>query len=255
VWARGFIKPDVDKAIAYIDWSHQEFGIAAALSHDPAMMQAYSSGDPYMEFAKMAKAVPPDATKEQYPEERERFKITALAVLYGMSEKTLAYKLGMHPVEAKNLLSLHKRIFKKFWDWLDALVYYARQHGKISTVFGWQIHVAHRTNSRTICNFPMQANGAEMLRLACCLATERGIKVCALVHDALLIEASNDEMDATVNATKLAMKEASEIVLDGFVLRTEALVIRYPDRYMDKRGKQMWDIVMRHVSPNGSGNI
>ena len=33
----------------------------------------------------------------------------------------------------------------------------------------------------------MQANGAEMLRLACCLATERGIEVCAPVHDAVLI--------------------------------------------------------------------
>ena len=34
----------------------------------------------------------------------------------------------------------------------------------------------------------MQANGAEMLRLACCLAIERGVKVCAPVHDAILID-------------------------------------------------------------------
>jgi hypothetical protein len=44
----------------------------------------------------------------------------------------------------------------------------------------------------------MQANGAEMLRLACCLATERGIEVCAPVHDAILICAPLDRLDDDV---------------------------------------------------------
>ena len=61
--------------------------------------------------------------------------------------------------------------------------------GRIETVFGWRLHVGAEFNPRSLMNFPMQANGAEMLRLACCLATERGIAVCAPVHDALLIEA------------------------------------------------------------------
>jgi hypothetical protein len=89
----------------------------------------------------------------------------------------------------------------------------------------------------------MQANGAEMLRLACCLATERGIKVCAPVHDAILIEAANDKIDETVAETQSVMQEASEIVLNGFVLRTDAEIIRWPERYRDKRGEKMWDTV------------
>ena len=44
----------------------------------------------------------------------------------------------------------------------------------------------------------MQANGAEMLRLACCFATEEGIAVCAPVHDAILIEAPVEEIDHIV---------------------------------------------------------
>ena len=44
-------------------------------------------------------------------------------------------------------------------------------------------------------NFPMQANGAEMLRLACCLATEGGVRICAQVHYALLIEAPMRELE------------------------------------------------------------
>ena len=39
------------------------------------------------------------------------------------------------------------------------------------------------------------------------------------------------------------MREASELVLPGFPLRTDAKIVRYPDRYMDKRGKEMWQTV------------
>ena len=55
----------------------------------------------------------------------------------------------------------------------------------------------------------MQANGAEMLRLACCLATEGGIEVCAPVHDAVLIAAPLYRLDEDVAAMRKAMREAS----------------------------------------------
>ena len=45
VWLRGLIKPAPGYGLAYIDWSQQEFGIAAALSGDAAMSAAYASGD------------------------------------------------------------------------------------------------------------------------------------------------------------------------------------------------------------------
>lgn len=48
---RSLIKPPPGFGLAHIDYSQQEFGIAAALSDDPAMLAAYLSGDPYMEFA------------------------------------------------------------------------------------------------------------------------------------------------------------------------------------------------------------
>jgi hypothetical protein len=89
----------------------------------------------------------------------------------------------------------------------------------------------------------MQANGAEMLRLACCLATERGIPVCAPVHDALLVGGPIDRIGSVVRATQDAMREASELVLPGFPLRTDAKLILYPDRYRDSRGADMWATV------------
>jgi DNA polymerase I len=94
----------------------------------------------------------------------------------------------------------------------------------------------------------MQANGAEMLRLACCLATERGIEVCAPVHDAVLISAPLDRLDEDVARMQDAMREASRIVLDGFELATDPKINRYPERYMDDRGATMWERVMELIN-------
>jgi hypothetical protein len=91
----------------------------------------------------------------------------------------------------------------------------------------------------------MQSHGAEMLRLACCLCTENGIQVCAPVHDALLIEARDVEIEAVVAQTQAYMQQASLAVLPGFPLRTEAKIVRYPERYQDPRGVQMWETVQR----------
>ena len=245
VWLRGLIRPEPGWGLAYIDWSQQEFGIAAALSGDQAMRDAYTSGDPYLAFAGQAGAVPPDATKASHPEVREQFKACALAVQYGMGAEALAAKIGQPSFRARELLNLHKRTYRDFWHWSGSALDTAMLKGSLPTVFGWRLNTGANANPRSIQNFPMQANGAEMLRLACCLVTESGIKVCAPVHDALLIEAPLAELDETVKHTQQLMAEASQIVLDGFCLRSDAEVVRYPDRYTDKRGAVMWATVMK----------
>src|SRR5262249_45247249 len=156
----------------YIDWEQQEFGIAAALSGDPLMMDAYCSGDPYLTFAKQAGADPPDATKQSHASTRELFKACVLATQYGMGAEALALRLGKPPVAARDLLRAHRQTYSTFWRWSDAAVDCAILTGALATVFGWRVHVSGETNPRALRNFPMQANGAEMLRLACCLATE-----------------------------------------------------------------------------------
>jgi hypothetical protein len=84
VWLRGLIKPPPGYAVAYVDWSQQEFGIAAALSGDLAMQSAYRTGDCYLAFGKQAGAIPPDGTKKTHKSVRELFKQCVLGVQYGM---------------------------------------------------------------------------------------------------------------------------------------------------------------------------
>jgi hypothetical protein len=247
VWLRSLIKPPPGWGVAYIDWAQQEFGIAAALSGDAAMLAAYRSGDPYLAFAKQAGAVPADATKQSHGPERERFKQCVLAVQYGMEAESLALRIRQPPVVARDLLRAHRETYRTFWRWSDAAVDQAMLHGAIWTAYGWPVRTGEQPNPRSLRNFPMQANGAEMLRIACCLATERGIEVCAPVHDAVLIAAPLERIEADVTAMQTAMAEASAAVLDGFVLGTDAKVTRYPDRYSDPRGEVMWNRVSNLV--------
>ncbi|MGM0488441.1 MAG: DNA polymerase [Planctomycetota bacterium] len=243
-WLRSLIQPETGRAVAYVDWSQQEFGIAAALSGDSAMMDAYASGDPYLRFAIQAGAVPADATKDSHPRERELFKTAALGVNYGMGEQSLAQRIGEPPCVARRLLRLHHETYPQFWKWSQAAVDRAMLHGSLRTIFGWTVHVGQQVNPRSLANYPMQANGAEMLRLASCLAVERGIRVCAPVHDALLVEGPVRAIHEVVSDTQHAMAEASRVVLNGFELRSDAEVVRHPDRYSDKRGKKMWQTVL-----------
>jgi hypothetical protein len=247
VWLRGLIRPQPGWGLAYVDWSQQEFGIAAALSQDAAMMGAYRSGDPYLAFAIQAGAVPKEATKKTHEAQREQFKQCVLAVQYGMGEVSLAARINQPVARARQLLELHKRTYKQFWKWSDSAVDEAVLGGRLWTVFGWQIYATGEINDRSLRNFPVQATGADMLRIACVLLTDAGIRVCAPVHDALLIEAPLEDLDEAVAITQALMKRASAIVLDGFELGSDVKEVRYPQRFMDKRGAQMWDKVMRLI--------
>jgi DNA polymerase-1 len=243
VWLRGLIKPPPGHGLAYVDWKQQEFAIAAALSGDKAMQAAYLTGDCYLAFAKQANAVPADATDKTHQAQRELFKQCALGVIFGMEAEGLALRIGQPPIIARDLLRAHHETYRIFWQWSDAAVDQAMLLGVIYTVFGWPVHVGEHTNPRSLRNFSMQGNGAEMLRIACCLAVERGIEVCCPIHDALLICSSLDRLDTDIATTRAAMAEASRLVLDGFELGTDFKDVRHPHRYMDARGREMWDRV------------
>jgi hypothetical protein len=204
VWLRGLIKPPEGHALAYIDWSQQEFGIAAALSGDANMLEAYNSGDPYLKFGQLAGAIPEDANKS-HPL-RGLFKQCVLAVQYGMGVEALAYRIGRADSIARDLLRKHHQTFAPFWKWNDDVESHAMLTRQLSTMFGWTERLCGAdANPRHIRNFQMQAGGAEMMRLACCLGVERGIEICAPVHDAFLICAPLNRIDEAVAEMQACM--------------------------------------------------
>ncbi|WP_169973107.1 DNA polymerase [Tautonia rosea] len=242
-WLRGLIKPEPGQAVAYVDWSQQEFGIAASLSGDAAMVEAYQSGDPYLAFGKQAGLIPPDGSKATHKTERELCKACILGVQYGMGAEALARRVGKPTAYGRELLRLHRSTYPNFWKWSDGAEHHAMLRGWLSTVFGWTVRVGAEANPRSLRNFPCQANGAEMMRWACSLASERGLGLIAPIHDALMVEGPSNSIETIVAETQSAMVEASEAVLSGFRLRSDAEIVRWPDRYMDDRGREFWERV------------
>jgi DNA polymerase I len=171
------------------------------------------------------------------------FKQCVLAVQYGMEAEGLARRIGQPLFVARDLLRAHRDTYRTFWRWSDAAVDTAMLYGSLHTVFGWCIYTGETPNPRSLRNFPMQANGAEMMRLAACLGTERGLEVCTPVHDAFLVCAPLEGLEADITVMRAAMAEASRIVLNGFELGTDVSITRWPNRYMDDRGRVMWERV------------
>lgn len=253
-WLRGLIKPASGRAVAYVDWSSQEIAIAAALSCDNVMWNDYESGDPYLAFAKQAGLVPADATKETHNTERQRAKAVVLGVGYGMEAESIAQQSGLHIEQARALLNQHKVTYKLFWSWVTKIQNAGLLGLPLQTRFGWTWQAGQGTTvkPRSLLNWPMQANGAEMMRLACCELTEQGVMVCAPIHDALLVEADMEEIDHIVDITRLAMAHASELVLGaGKIVRTDVEIVRFPDRYEDKAGIDLWNRIMRLLEEEG----
>ena len=79
--------------------------------------------------------------------------------------------------------------------------------------------------------------------------------ICAPIHDALLLEASVEDIDAHIQQLTAIMQHASELVLgDGRICGVDVDKVIYPDRYADERGEVMWDRVLgilREIDPGG----
>ena len=259
VWLRFLIKPEPGRALAYVDYSSMEFGGAGALSdkHIPGsnnpMLGLYDGGDPYLDFGKTIGLIPPDATRKTPGVEviRDRLKVLCLGTQYGMQRSTLATRLGVSDLEAHEMLQLHRELFSQYWHWSEDWLHHSLTTGEMRTVFGWKCATGiTELSERPIRNWPIQSTCADIFRLAYVWGTRHGLTLIAPVHDAVLLEAPEDRIEADVALMREIMRRASRVILnptaDGtFELRTDYKIIRYPDRFTDSRGTELWDTVLK----------
>jgi len=243
-WVRSLIKPPHGYGVAYIDWSQQEFAIAAAFSRDQNMLNVYAADDPYIEFAKLAEAVPEDATGSTHPRQRAQFKQCMLGVNYGMGPHSLASKIDSHVLETESLLQAHTREFSAFAAWARTIPDHILVHGAHQTPFGWTGRPGREPNLRSLRNFPIQGAGADIMRIAAIGIMETGIELLCPVHDAFLIQAPLNRLDEDIAKTREIMAEAGAVALDGLRLKTDVEIVHYPNRYYDKRGRDTWQIIL-----------
>jgi DNA polymerase I-like protein with 3'-5' exonuclease and polymerase domains len=225
------------------------------LSNDRALMDAYRSGDVYHTLA-MICGLTNDCDRKRWknknPAMRQRMKSLQLAINYGMSVPSLAKGLDRHPLVAAAIIERHKQTYPSFWEWRNNMVQVAMLERRIETVFGWPLRISTSPNRRTLYNFPMQANSAEMLRLAACRLCEASLVPSMLIHDGILLEVDNREQIA--HAIEI-MRTAGRDVCNGFEIDVDIdQELINGARYRDKRpvAQKMWQTIMDALEAVGA---
>jgi DNA polymerase family A len=235
-------------AIAQVDVGNEEIGIAAALSGDPTLIADYLSGDPYQQFAAAALGITnPTALQRQV------YKACVLGRIYGMGAGTLARNLGISRGQAQHILDQMRTRYPVLNAWLERILIKAAHLIPITCTLGWSLTASgHPGEERTFLNFPMQANGAELMRLVFARAGDLPIIGCA--HDSFILEDRADRIEQTVWRMQEIVRAASRDLLGGFELRADCKqedITLYPNRFIDKReredGMRHWNWLMRLI--------
>lgn len=250
-WTRNLIESPPGWSHADLDCSLQEVGAAGKMSGDRQLLEDYLSSDLYLATAIRAGKAPRDATKETHKRVRDLFKSVVLGAQYDMTAKGLERRIQQSYLVAKELIDDHHDTYRAFWNWSDSVLNYARLYGTLQTKFGWTLHVTDDMKSRTLRNFLVQGNCAEILRFACIFAVEAGVKVLAPNHDSLLIEAPTSEIEGAIAITQQAIRDASNLVLDGFEVKV-SVKGPFDGRYRDPDHQEMWNTawdIVADISP------
>jgi DNA polymerase I-like protein with 3'-5' exonuclease and polymerase domains len=234
--------PAPGTALAYLDFASMEFGVAAGLSQCPMMLADYD-GEPYLTLPQLAGIVPPEATRRSHPDLREQCKAPVLAIQYGGGADLMAQKLHKFNItkgQGQRLVDLHHDRYARYWEWSDNKLQQAFDEGELVTKDGWRCGVSSKTSLHTARNWLIQAIAAAIFRYACLMMRKLGIRIIAVVHDAVLIEASAGRIDQDVVRATLCLERASRRFLRGLKLRVDAKIVREGERLGDKRGTDIW---------------
>jgi DNA polymerase-1 len=261
---RNLILAPPGQAVIYLDFSQQEFLIAAILSQDDEMFKAYMRGDTYIGIGEAWELITPDMTTREIAAARKLIKAAVLGIQYQMGANKLAKYIQRPRWQAAKYLLLHKDVFWKFWKWSDDFVNSAQLNGDAISGANWDL-IGHSENEPTLRNFAVQTAGGEILRQTCCMVVEADIKLCAIIHDAILVESKITEVDQTIDRTKRAMIEATRLVLnDGNVLqvgdvlgdvRVDAEVYAHPTHFEGSRDSPVWKLITRMREEDGYASI
>lgn len=227
-WMRALVSPKPGMAMAGIDYGSEEYFISAILAQDINMINAYLSGDVYLAFAKDAKIVPMDATKELYKIERDICKNTVLAISFLMTKYGLAIKLSNDSGkvwtedEAQILIDKFYGSYPQLAKFQEQIYDKYQLQGYLKLPCGWYLW-GHNENQRSVSNCPIQGMGASILRKAVDLAVSRGLYVCFTLHDALYIEYAIGE-EHQIEILRDCMREAFVFYFDEKMKDTAAKI-------------------------------
>jgi DNA polymerase-1 len=244
---RYLIVPPPGRALAYVDLKAAEYGIGAALSGDANMRATYvdviegRAEKPYLITGKKLGILPVEATSK-HPLYK-MCKAAELAMSYGQTPEGCAKANNISLQLAEDYHAGHRGLYADYWRYTDWRVHEARGEGFMCTPYGYRLQVHRGVTPNALLNWPMQSTCAEILRLASTRMLDEGLSICCTVHDAVLIQADDADIDAHTAIAQECWRWASERVLK-FRLDSDAKIIRSGERYEDEDGTEKWNQLM-----------
>ena len=257
-WGRNFMKPSYGNALVYLDYKSEEPFVAARLSGDKKLMDAYNTGDVYLATARLAGLADDSATKATHGEVRIVFKVLSLAVFYMMGQRSVAKKLkkfNFTDSESAGLLRTFKELYHVTFEYMQRFKDDAAAYGSVHTSMGWSRFFPDgvRVNPRSVQNWSIQAESAEVLRNAHIRLTNAGIKVCAPVHDAFLIECPIPELNEQIRIARQCMTDAAEQIVGGKIgVEHEVYYGNFKQKLKDQ---EVFDMIFEEIKKYKDGRV
>jgi DNA polymerase-1 len=218
---RAFVPRDAEHTLLSADYSQIELRILAALTQDPGLLEALSSGeDIHRATAAKVFGLPLAAvTKEQ----RNQAKMVNYGISYGISAFGLAQRLGIPRGDAKTLIDGYFAQYPGIRQYMTKTVEVARQRGYVETVTGRRRYLPDLRSAnasvrsaaeRNAINMPIQGSSADLIKIAMVqiarAAREQAwrTKLLLQVHDELVFDLYLPEKDAVLEVVQDRMKHA-----------------------------------------------
>ncbi len=205
------------------DYSQIELRVLAHIADIPQLRQAFADGlDIHAMTASEMFDVP---VKDMPGEVRRRAKAINFGIIYGISAFGLANQLGISREEAGQYIKTYFKRFPGIRDYMEETKQFARDNGYVETVFGRRVHypeINTRNPSmrgfleRAAINAPIQGSAADiirraMIRMPAALhdAKLKSARMLLQVHDELIFEVRESEVDKTLKLVRKIMEGAS----------------------------------------------
>src|SRR5579862_3005041 len=205
-------------ALVSADYSQFELRIAAALSGDPGMIEAFNKdADIHVQTAAEVYGISPDkVTKAQ----RSSVKEVNFGIMYGLGPHALSQSTGMSFNEARDFIKRYFEIRPKLKEYIEKTRKLAEQQGYVETLLGRRrptpdIHssnfVVREAAYRAAVNMPLQGSAADIMKIAMinvAAKLEPDCKLLLQIHDSLILEVPKAKADAVGQMVKQQMENA-----------------------------------------------
>lgn len=209
------------------DYSQIELRVLAHMSGDEELINAYKTDQDIHKIT--ASKVFNTPLEEVTPLQRRNAKAVNFGIVYGISSFGLSQDLSISRKEAAEYIEQYFATYPKVKEFLDKLVSDAKEKGYITTMFGRKrpIPELHSSNfmqrsfgERVAMNSPIQGTAADIIKIAMIKVwkalkeAELKSKLILQVHDELLIETYQDEVDRVRTILESNMREAAELAVE-----------------------------------------